>query len=469
MLTLAVQYPWSDWRPGKGYPVITSGGVSVSDADAVQIMKWAKQDGVPVFVVENGVPPEPVSLSQRVTDLAVYAETAYAHMKWTSPNAAGLGGGVVLHYDDGNLTDLTIAHPLHVELNMPSVAHICSALLGSAPAHMTGWAQVNELVDSGLWDLGNHTLAHAHLPGRTVPQQESDIADNFYAIRDNTGVTPAWFVAPGHAHNASSQLIAYRLHHKNRSNLGAVRSEQHTFNSLGRLVSMSVNTFPNAASVEALLDELMFRTHDGQLVNVYFHALSNSPPPSSTTPALHEQFLRGLRARNIPVRHPRAEMQHRHNVFPDPLFLRDMEGYNAQGLRVEASDGVPGGGKHYLRLTNGQSCETQAFDVPTDVSRSVRVTIWTRSSRTVGHTVRLGRRRYAEDPFTASNFANFVAPFAPASTDWVPNTYTLDMTGYHLVKLYFECIVSDGVPTTLDVGHISVSPDFTHNYNATVI
>ena len=55
---------------------------------------------------------------------------------------------------------------------------------------------VNEMVASGLIDIGSHTIHHANLPTLSPEQQEEEIAHSKSIIEENYGITCKSFAYP---------------------------------------------------------------------------------------------------------------------------------------------------------------------------------------------------------------------------------------------------------------------------------
>ncbi len=109
----------------------------------------------------------------------------------------------VLTFDDGFLDVYRNAWPLLREHDMPFTIYLASGFVsqpmrweGSTARGTVGtglsWAQLSEMVASGLCTVGNHTHNHA----RPEELTEAEIDDCTAAIEHHLGVTPRHFTFP---------------------------------------------------------------------------------------------------------------------------------------------------------------------------------------------------------------------------------------------------------------------------------
>ena len=110
---------------------------------------------------------------------------------------------VVLTFDDGFEDVHAHAWPLLRERGLPFTVYLASGYVsqpmvweGSTAKGSTGmgmsWAQLGEMVDSGLCTVGNHT--HHHVLPAALTAEELDACSA--AIREHLGVTPEHFTYP---------------------------------------------------------------------------------------------------------------------------------------------------------------------------------------------------------------------------------------------------------------------------------
>ena len=110
---------------------------------------------------------------------------------------------VVLTFDDGFEDVYEHAWPLLREHGLPFTVYLASGYVsqpmvweGSTAKGSAGrglsWAQLAEMVDSGLCTIGNHT--HMHVRPEVLTTEELDACTD--AVHDHLGVTPAHFTYP---------------------------------------------------------------------------------------------------------------------------------------------------------------------------------------------------------------------------------------------------------------------------------
>ncbi|GAA2168127.1 hypothetical protein GCM10009826_46750 [Humibacillus xanthopallidus] len=110
---------------------------------------------------------------------------------------------VVLTFDDGFEDVHTNAWPHLREHSLPFTVYLASGFVsrpmvweGSTAKGSSGigmsWAQLAEMVDSGLCTIGNHT--HRHVPPQSLSVEELDTCTE--ATEHHLGVTPAHFTYP---------------------------------------------------------------------------------------------------------------------------------------------------------------------------------------------------------------------------------------------------------------------------------
>ena len=109
----------------------------------------------------------------------------------------------VLTFDDGFADLYEHAWPLLRERRLPFTVYLASAYMGAAmqwegatardsTAPGLTWAQLAEMVESGLCTVGNHT--HHHVRPEVLDQTELDACTD--VVRERLGVTPRHFAYP---------------------------------------------------------------------------------------------------------------------------------------------------------------------------------------------------------------------------------------------------------------------------------
>ena len=110
---------------------------------------------------------------------------------------------VVLTFDDGFEDVYLNAWPLLRERRLPFTVYLASGFVGDsmvwegstakeASGRGMSWAQLAELVESGLCTIGNHT--HTHVRPDVLTEGELDRCTS--AVEQHLGVTPAHFTYP---------------------------------------------------------------------------------------------------------------------------------------------------------------------------------------------------------------------------------------------------------------------------------
>jgi len=110
---------------------------------------------------------------------------------------------VVLTFDDGFEDVYENAWPLLRDHRLPFTIYLASAYMGAemvwegataqgAPGRGMSWAQLGEMLDSGLCTVGNHT--HLHVRPEHLSVEELDRCTD--EVRQHLGVTPRHFTYP---------------------------------------------------------------------------------------------------------------------------------------------------------------------------------------------------------------------------------------------------------------------------------
>lgn len=138
---------------------------------------------------------------------------------------------VMLTFDDGYYNNYLYAHPLLKQYGMRAVISpigSVSEFYSDNPteqdhprySHVT-WAQLTEMVQSGVWEIGHHSydLHHADKGCRGVAQKKGetdtayrqrltdDLTDAARLLQSHVGVTPAAFVYPFGAHTTGTDPV----------------------------------------------------------------------------------------------------------------------------------------------------------------------------------------------------------------------------------------------------------------------
>lgn len=399
-----------------------------------------------------------------------------------APNGVGFGGGVVIHYDDGNRSDFTKAFPVHLELGMPAISAVNTGSMDGRSTKLT-WAQAREMRDSGLWSIGNHTRDHRRLTGVTVSEMRVQVESAYATILAQMGEPPLWFVPPYHASNKNVEIVSSRLHARSRSTTSAGDSQGgYTFAS-SSAQPWDAWRFPGGtAALPKFLADLYYRTVvGGDIVHIYMHGITPTNVDNGATnigEAEHRALLQGIRDRNIPVLDARALAYPRLNLLEDPSFelggrlLSPVNFNGTAAVRTAQSDAHSG--SSYLRLTtagapgSGPAVRLPATGVPVHITREWRFTCWVRASRVTGGRFRVDVVRStgligvptSNLILTANGFGG-----EAVSTGWQRFTKTLDMTGYSEARFYLEGRSSDASSVSIDFDSMSLIPSYAYDIN----
>src|SRR5579862_9242030 len=103
-------------------------------------------------------------------------------------------GGIVITFDDGCETDLTIAAPILRQANFGATFFVTVGFLGR-PGYLVE-SQVRELGDAGF-DIGCHSMTHAYLSELSGPDLNREIVEAKDRLEQMTGKTVHHFSCPG--------------------------------------------------------------------------------------------------------------------------------------------------------------------------------------------------------------------------------------------------------------------------------
>jgi peptidoglycan/xylan/chitin deacetylase (PgdA/CDA1 family) len=129
-----------------------------------------------------------------------YFDSLYTHV---TPLPA-----IMIHFDDANASDYTIAYPILRRLHIPATSYIPTTLIGT-PGHMNV-SQLLELQANG-WIIGNHTAGHTLLRDLSEAEQQREIATAL-ATLEAWGITGGKHLAyPVGKYNVTTLAIMERL------------------------------------------------------------------------------------------------------------------------------------------------------------------------------------------------------------------------------------------------------------------
>ncbi len=113
---------------------------------------------------------------------------------------------VMLTFDDGYEDFYTDAMPIIKKHKVKAVQYIISGVIGK-PNYMTH-EQVKEAIDSGLVEIGAHTVDHYNLLNLTIGDSLSQIKTSKEDLEKEFGIKVTSFAYPYGHHNASLEELA---------------------------------------------------------------------------------------------------------------------------------------------------------------------------------------------------------------------------------------------------------------------
>ena len=112
---------------------------------------------------------------------------------------------IVLTFDDGYLDFYENAYPILKSHNFKATIFVISQHVGGS-AYLS-WAQLQEMVSSGLVTAGDHTLSHPSLPPLTEEKLKDQIISAKNIIEQNLGGTVNVFAYPYGGANGQAEKI----------------------------------------------------------------------------------------------------------------------------------------------------------------------------------------------------------------------------------------------------------------------
>jgi len=112
---------------------------------------------------------------------------------------------VVLTFDDGYRDFYENAYPILKSHNFKATIFVITQHLGGS-AYLS-WAQLQEMVSSGLVTAGDHTLSHPSLPPLTEEKLKDEIISAKNIIEENLGVSVNIFSYPYGGANGQAEKI----------------------------------------------------------------------------------------------------------------------------------------------------------------------------------------------------------------------------------------------------------------------
>ncbi|HXJ96824.1 MAG TPA: polysaccharide deacetylase family protein [Terriglobia bacterium] len=104
------------------------------------------------------------------------------------------GSGIVITFDDGCETDLTVAAPLLLSRGFQATFYLVVGFLGRR-GYLSG-AQATELAGMGF-EIGSHSMTHAYLAGLTEKELETEVVESKDKLEQTIGRRVEHFSCPG--------------------------------------------------------------------------------------------------------------------------------------------------------------------------------------------------------------------------------------------------------------------------------
>ncbi len=239
---------------------------------------------------------------------------------------------LLLTFDDGPKSNLTVVEPLLRELDFTGVAFLYPSILSSGKRNYLTWAEARRLARSDRFEIGSHTYWHPKLPELGDGELRMQMTKSRRVLEEKLGL-------PG-----GVKALAYPFGLYDRRVMAAAREA-------GYRLAFTVNPARISPGDDPLtLNRYMVTS--GQTLNVFQKTLSLSSPrglevyPPDGSSLREAQSLRlrlpgftGLRVtaslngRRIALRSSGAE------TFTGPLPQSGRRRYNILTVRAHASDG----------------------------------------------------------------------------------------------------------------------------------
>jgi peptidoglycan/xylan/chitin deacetylase (PgdA/CDA1 family) len=184
---------------------------------------------------------------------------------------------LVFTFDDGSLTDYTLAFPFMRNLGVKGTSYINTATINDS--NKLTWEQIFEMKNSGLWDVQCHTHNHANLSELTDLQirQEMEFVNSAFIT---AGLQPPRHHAlPFGAGDADARAIVAEYRDTIRL-IGSIDIGTHinTYETLDlhRLRGVSIDT-QSMERVDEIKNYISAAYHNSRVVFLYTHKIITEP------------------------------------------------------------------------------------------------------------------------------------------------------------------------------------------------
>jgi peptidoglycan/xylan/chitin deacetylase (PgdA/CDA1 family) len=142
------------------------------------------------------------------SQLALLSEHGFRGMNVSRDrDGDGAGRGVVITFDDGCETDLTVAAPLLLSSGFNATFYLVTGFLGRRGYLST--AQAVELAGMGF-EIGCHSMTHAYLKGLAERELQVEVVEAKYRLEQVVGRRVDHFSCPGGRWSSKVARVAQR-------------------------------------------------------------------------------------------------------------------------------------------------------------------------------------------------------------------------------------------------------------------
>jgi len=161
------------------------------------------------------------------TQLALLDEQGFQAINVSQDRSGDRAGrGVVVTFDDGCETDLTVAAPLLLSRGFNATFYLVTGFLGR-PGYLSG-AQAEELCRLGF-EIGCHSMTHSYLSGLAERELQVEVVEAKYRLEQVVGRRVDHFSCPGGRWSRKvarvAQQAGYRTVGTSKVGTNSVRSD----------------------------------------------------------------------------------------------------------------------------------------------------------------------------------------------------------------------------------------------------